>query len=157
MQFLFSPMFIGVFLSTLMILEGRASQVVSKLQQVIFKAFMIWALWVFFFLLPSFSLIYIFFFCMELLFWRSGFLLFSLIGNCGYLSNLSTSGLCHSSFRFELHNAFILFLQLLLGKVYFIVGLYDFVEWEIAPCFLTSRLESETWLTDSWWEYLQLM
>nr|XP_048321803.1 protein sym-1 isoform X2 [Ziziphus jujuba var. spinosa] len=32
-QFLFSPIFIGVFLSTLMTLEGRASQIVPKLQQ----------------------------------------------------------------------------------------------------------------------------
>lgn len=38
MQFLFSPVFIGVFLSTLVTLEGRPSQVVPKLQQVLINA-----------------------------------------------------------------------------------------------------------------------
>lgn len=35
LQFIFSPIFIGVFLSTLMTLEGKSSQVVPKLQQVV--------------------------------------------------------------------------------------------------------------------------
>ena len=39
LQFLFSPTFIGVFLSTLVTLEGRPSQVVPKLQQVIKASF----------------------------------------------------------------------------------------------------------------------
>ncbi|KAF3442195.1 hypothetical protein FNV43_RR16111 [Rhamnella rubrinervis] len=46
-QFLFSPIFIGVFLSTLMTLEGRASQVVSKLQQEWISAVLVnWQLWI---------------------------------------------------------------------------------------------------------------
>ncbi|KAH7511696.1 hypothetical protein FEM48_Zijuj12G0010100 [Ziziphus jujuba var. spinosa] len=50
-QFLFSPIFIGVFLSTLMTLEGRASQIVPKLQQVVFKEWISsvlvnWQLWI---------------------------------------------------------------------------------------------------------------
>ncbi|CDP08562.1 unnamed protein product [Coffea canephora] len=34
-QFLFSPIFIGFFLSTLVTLEGRPSQVIPKLEQVL--------------------------------------------------------------------------------------------------------------------------
>ncbi|XP_050369345.1 protein SYM1 [Argentina anserina] len=46
-QFLFSPIFIGVFLSTLMTLEGRPSQVVPKLQQEWFSAVLAnWQLWI---------------------------------------------------------------------------------------------------------------
>ena len=36
LQFVFSPLFIGVFLATLVTLEGRPSEVVPKLQQVMF-------------------------------------------------------------------------------------------------------------------------
>lgn len=35
LQFIFSPVFISVILSTLVTLEGKPSQVVSKLQQVV--------------------------------------------------------------------------------------------------------------------------
>ncbi|XP_024031195.1 protein sym-1 isoform X1 [Morus notabilis] len=46
-QFLFAPTFIGVFLSTLMTLEGRPSQVVPKLQQEWFSAVVAnWRLWI---------------------------------------------------------------------------------------------------------------
>ncbi|XVE60939.1 hypothetical protein DITRI_Ditri06bG0001100 [Diplodiscus trichospermus] len=46
-QFLFSPIFIGVFLSTLVTLEGRPSQVVPKLQQEWFSAVVAnWQLWI---------------------------------------------------------------------------------------------------------------
>lgn len=46
-QFLFSPIFIGVFLSALMTLEGRPSQVVPKLQQEWFSAVLAnWQLWI---------------------------------------------------------------------------------------------------------------
>lgn len=46
-QFVFSPIFIGVFLSTLMTLEGRPSQVVPKLQQEWFSAVIAnWQLWI---------------------------------------------------------------------------------------------------------------
>ncbi|GAV82175.1 Mpv17_PMP22 domain-containing protein [Cephalotus follicularis] len=46
-QFLFSPMFIGIFLSTLMTLEGKPSQVVPKLQQEWFSAVLAnWQLWI---------------------------------------------------------------------------------------------------------------
>ncbi|XP_021297484.1 LOW QUALITY PROTEIN: PXMP2/4 family protein 3 [Herrania umbratica] len=46
-QFLFSPIFIGVFLSTLVTLEGRPSQVVPKLQQEWFSAVLAnWQLWI---------------------------------------------------------------------------------------------------------------
>ncbi|XP_052175147.1 protein sym-1 [Diospyros lotus] len=46
-QFLFSPAFIGVFLSTLVTLEGRPSQVVPKLQQEWFSAVLAnWQLWI---------------------------------------------------------------------------------------------------------------
>ncbi|XP_004303336.1 PREDICTED: protein sym-1 [Fragaria vesca subsp. vesca] len=46
-QFLFSPMFIGVFLSALMTLEGRPSQVIPKLQQEWFSSVLAnWQLWV---------------------------------------------------------------------------------------------------------------
>ncbi|KAG6743646.1 hypothetical protein POTOM_052347 [Populus tomentosa] len=46
-QFVFSPIFIGVFLSTLVTLEGRPSQVVPKLQQEWFSAVLAnWQLWI---------------------------------------------------------------------------------------------------------------
>ncbi|VVA35797.1 PREDICTED: Mpv17, partial [Prunus dulcis] len=46
-QFIFSPIFIGVFLSTLMTLEGKPSQVVPKLQQEWFSAVLAnWQLWI---------------------------------------------------------------------------------------------------------------
>uniref|UniRef100_A0A5B7AKN9 Peroxisomal membrane 22 kDa (Mpv17/PMP22) family protein n=1 Tax=Davidia involucrata TaxID=16924 RepID=A0A5B7AKN9_DAVIN len=46
-QFLFSPIFIGVFLATLVTLEGRPSQVVPKLQQEWFSAVIAnWQLWI---------------------------------------------------------------------------------------------------------------
>ncbi|KAM1094200.1 hypothetical protein FF1_009237 [Malus domestica] len=46
-QFLFAPIFIGVFLSTLMMLEGKPSQVVPKLQQEWFSAVLVnWQLWI---------------------------------------------------------------------------------------------------------------
>ncbi|PSS15753.1 Protein sym-1 like [Actinidia chinensis var. chinensis] len=46
-QFLFSPIFIGVFLSTLITLEGRPSEVVPKLQQEWFSAVLVnWQLWI---------------------------------------------------------------------------------------------------------------
>ncbi|KAM0981457.1 hypothetical protein ACFX13_014820 [Malus domestica] len=46
-QFLFAPIFIGVFLSTLMTLEGKRSQVVPKLQQEWFSAVLAnWQLWI---------------------------------------------------------------------------------------------------------------
>ncbi|KAF7803965.1 protein sym-1 [Senna tora] len=46
-QFLFAPAFIGVFLSTLVTLEGRPSQVVPKLQQEWFSAVLAnWQLWI---------------------------------------------------------------------------------------------------------------
>lgn len=44
-QFLFSPIFIGLFLSTLVTLEGRPAEVVPKLQQVAFVAFNIRSLY----------------------------------------------------------------------------------------------------------------
>lgn len=46
-QFVFSPIFIGVFLSTLLTLEGRPSEVVPKLQQEWFSAVLAnWQLWI---------------------------------------------------------------------------------------------------------------
>ncbi|XP_020219233.1 protein sym-1 [Cajanus cajan] len=46
-QFLFSPIFIGVFLSSLVTLEGRPSQVVPKLKQEWFSAVVAnWQLWI---------------------------------------------------------------------------------------------------------------
>lgn len=46
-QFLFSPIFIGVFLSTLVTLEGRPSEVVPKLQQEWFSAVLAnWQVWI---------------------------------------------------------------------------------------------------------------
>ncbi|KAG5252635.1 protein sym [Salix suchowensis] len=46
-QFVFSPIFIGVFLSTLVTLEGRPSQVIPKLQQEWFSAVLAnWQLWI---------------------------------------------------------------------------------------------------------------
>ncbi|XP_042515071.1 protein sym-1 [Macadamia integrifolia] len=46
-QFLFSPIFIGVFLSVLVTLEGRPSEVVPKLQQEWFSAVLAnWQLWI---------------------------------------------------------------------------------------------------------------
>ncbi|KDP37841.1 hypothetical protein JCGZ_06396 [Jatropha curcas] len=46
-QFLFSPIFIGVFLSVLVTLEGRPEQVVPKLQQEWFSAVLAnWQLWI---------------------------------------------------------------------------------------------------------------
>lgn len=46
-QFLFSPLFIGTFLSTLLTLEGKPSQVVPKLQQEWFSAVIAnWQLWI---------------------------------------------------------------------------------------------------------------
>lgn len=46
-QFLFAPVFIGVFLSTLVTLEGRPSQVMPKLQQEWFSSVIAnWQLWI---------------------------------------------------------------------------------------------------------------
>ncbi|KAI3868027.1 hypothetical protein MKX03_035243 [Papaver bracteatum] len=46
-QFIFSPIFLGVFLSTLVTLEGKPSQVVPKLQQEWFSAVIVnWQLWI---------------------------------------------------------------------------------------------------------------
>lgn len=46
-QFVFSPIFIGVFLSSLVTLEGRPSQVVPKLQQEWFSSVLAnWQLWI---------------------------------------------------------------------------------------------------------------
>ncbi|CAJ1917021.1 unnamed protein product [Sphenostylis stenocarpa] len=46
-QFLFSPIFIGVFLATLVTLEGKPSQAVPKLQQEWFSAVLAnWKLWI---------------------------------------------------------------------------------------------------------------
>lgn len=46
-QFLFSPIFIGVFLSTLVTLEGRPSEVLPKLQQEWFSSVVAnWQLWI---------------------------------------------------------------------------------------------------------------
>ncbi|XP_028761362.1 protein sym-1 [Neltuma alba] len=46
-QFLFAPTFIGVFLATLVTLEGRPSQVIPKLQQEWFSAVLAnWQLWI---------------------------------------------------------------------------------------------------------------
>ncbi|XP_027107038.1 protein SYM1 isoform X1 [Coffea arabica] len=46
-QFLFSPIFIGFFLSTLVTLEGRPSQVIPKLEQEWFSAVVAnWQLWI---------------------------------------------------------------------------------------------------------------
>lgn len=46
-QFLFSPTFIGVFLATLVTLEGRPSQAIPKLQQEWFSAVLAnWKLWI---------------------------------------------------------------------------------------------------------------
>ncbi|XP_027350323.1 protein sym-1 isoform X2 [Abrus precatorius] len=46
-QFLFSPIFIGVFLATLVTLEGRPSQAVPKLKQEWFSAVLAnWQLWI---------------------------------------------------------------------------------------------------------------
>ncbi|KAJ0042002.1 hypothetical protein Pint_18410 [Pistacia integerrima] len=46
-QFIFSPIFIGVFLSTLLTLEGRPGQVVAKLQQEWFSSVLAnWQLWI---------------------------------------------------------------------------------------------------------------
>ncbi|KAI3421603.1 uncharacterized protein J3R85_012113 [Psidium guajava] len=46
-QFIFSPLFIGVFLATLVTLEGRPSDVVPKLQQEWFSAVLAnWKLWI---------------------------------------------------------------------------------------------------------------
>ncbi|GAB4843990.1 hypothetical protein Ancab_013954 [Ancistrocladus abbreviatus] len=46
-QFIFSPIFIGVFLSTLIVLEGRPSEVVPKLQQEWFSSVIAnWQLWI---------------------------------------------------------------------------------------------------------------
>ncbi|KAJ4848101.1 hypothetical protein Tsubulata_023522 [Turnera subulata] len=46
-QFIFSPIFIGFFLSTLVTLEGRPSEVVPKLQQEWFSAVLAnWKLWI---------------------------------------------------------------------------------------------------------------
>ncbi|KAK9129068.1 hypothetical protein Syun_017865 [Stephania yunnanensis] len=46
-QFIFSPIFIGVFLSTLLTLEGKSSQVVPKLQQEWFSSVVAnWQLWI---------------------------------------------------------------------------------------------------------------
>ncbi|XAR69513.1 hypothetical protein NMG60_11001130 [Bertholletia excelsa] len=46
-QFLFSPIFIGVFLSTLVTLEGRPSEVVPKLKQEWFSSVLAnWQLWI---------------------------------------------------------------------------------------------------------------
>ncbi|KAL3537585.1 hypothetical protein ACH5RR_000951 [Cinchona calisaya] len=46
-QFIFAPIFIGVFLSTLVTLEGRPSQVIPKLEQEWFSAVVAnWQLWI---------------------------------------------------------------------------------------------------------------
>ncbi|MBA0644984.1 hypothetical protein Goklo_013147, partial [Gossypium klotzschianum] len=46
-QFMFSPIFIGVFLSTLVTLEGKPSQVIPKLRQEWFSAVIAnWQLWI---------------------------------------------------------------------------------------------------------------
>nr|GMD21376.1 protein sym-1-like [Ipomoea batatas] len=46
-QFIFAPIFIGVFLSTLVTLEGRASQVIPKLQQEWVSSVLAnWQLWI---------------------------------------------------------------------------------------------------------------
>nr|GMD31164.1 protein sym-1-like [Ipomoea batatas] len=46
-QFIFTPIFIGVFLSTLVALEGRPSQVIPKLQQEWFSSVLVnWQLWI---------------------------------------------------------------------------------------------------------------
>ncbi|CAK7339895.1 unnamed protein product [Dovyalis caffra] len=46
-QFVFAPIFIGVFLSTLVTLEGRPSQVIPKLQQEWFSSVLVnWQLWI---------------------------------------------------------------------------------------------------------------
>ncbi|CAN6454596.1 unnamed protein product [Victoria cruziana] len=46
-QFIFSPLFIGVFLSTLVVLEGRPSEVLQKLRQEWFAAIIAnWQLWI---------------------------------------------------------------------------------------------------------------
>ncbi|XP_031473754.1 protein sym-1 [Nymphaea colorata] len=46
-QFIFSPLFIGVFLSTLVVLEGRPSEVLPKLRQEWFSAVIAnWQLWI---------------------------------------------------------------------------------------------------------------
>ncbi|XP_044504361.1 protein Mpv17 [Mangifera indica] len=46
-QFIFSPIFIGVFLSTLLTLEGRPGQVVAKLEQEWFSSVLAnWQLWI---------------------------------------------------------------------------------------------------------------
>lgn len=93
MQFLFAPTFIGIFLSTLVTLEGRPSHVIPKLQQVFLNIYS--------FCLLNLERIQLSIFeAFNLLFCRSGFPQFLQIGNCGYLSNSSTSVLCHSNFRF---------------------------------------------------------
>ncbi|CAN1337533.1 Protein sym-1 [Linum perenne] len=46
-QFIFAPVFLGLFLSTLVVLEGRPSQVVPKLQQELFSSVVAnWQLWI---------------------------------------------------------------------------------------------------------------
>ncbi|XP_021901244.1 protein SYM1 [Carica papaya] len=46
-QFIFAPVFIGVFLSSLLTLEGRPSQIVPKLQQEWFSSVLAnWQLWI---------------------------------------------------------------------------------------------------------------
>ncbi|XP_059304503.1 protein sym-1-like [Lycium ferocissimum] len=46
-QFLFAPIFVGVFLSSLVTLEGRSSQVIPKLQQEWFSSVLAnWQLWI---------------------------------------------------------------------------------------------------------------
>ncbi|RRT57617.1 hypothetical protein BHE74_00010816 [Ensete ventricosum] len=46
-QFVFAPIFIGVFLSSVVALEGRPSQIKQKLQQEWFSAVLAnWQLWI---------------------------------------------------------------------------------------------------------------
>jgi hypothetical protein len=107
LQFLFSPIFIGVFLTTLVTLEGRPSQVIPKLQQVVLKAFIHMSFRTSA-LRGFFSIFFCFLTCLS--FCRSGFLLFLQIGSCGYLYNFSTSDLSPSNFR-----SLLLILLLLCG------------------------------------------
>lgn len=114
MQFLFSPIFIGVFLATLVTLEGRPSQAIPKLQQVVLKAF-IYMRFGGGSLAGLFSILLCFLkFSCWLSFCRSGFLLFLQIGSCGYPSNFSTSDLSHSNFR-----SLLLILLLFCGMFFF--------------------------------------
>lgn len=89
MQFVFAPTFIGIFLSTLMTLEGRPLEVIPKLQQVLLNI-----------LESGKGLGYLH---LNLISCRSGFPQFLQIGNYGFLSNSSTSVSCHNNSRWT-HN-----------------------------------------------------